>query len=72
MKSLFRGNRQNNNSTMKANYNNYRIEIKKSALKELSQIPQPYNKKIEAIDELAVNPRPADCKRLKGSEGLQN
>jgi len=34
----------------------YRIEIKKSALKELSQISPPYNKKIvEAIDELANN-----------------
>lgn len=57
---------------MKANYNYYRIEIKKSALKELSQIPQPYNKKIiEAIDELAVNPRPAGCKKLKGSEAYR-
>lgn len=49
----------------------YRIEIKKSALKELSQIPPPYNKKIiEAIDELAINPRPVGCKKLKGREAL--
>lgn len=35
----------------------YRIEIKKSALKELTQIPVPYNKKIvEAIDQLAIDP----------------
>jgi mRNA interferase RelE/StbE len=50
----------------------YRIEIKKSALKELSQIPPPYNKKIvEAIDELALNPRPLGCKKLKGSEAYR-
>jgi mRNA interferase RelE/StbE len=50
----------------------YRIEIKKSALKELSQIPPPYNKKIvEAIDELALNPRPVGYKKLKGSEAYR-
>lgn len=50
----------------------YRIEIKKSALKELSQISQPYNKKIvEAIDELATNPRPTGYKKLKGSEACR-
>jgi len=50
----------------------YLIEIKKSALKELSQIPQPYNKKIvEAIDELATNPRPVGYKKLKGSEACR-
>jgi mRNA interferase RelE/StbE len=50
----------------------HRIEIKKSALKELSQIPPPYNKKIvEAIDELAFNPRPVSCKKLKGSEAYR-
>jgi mRNA interferase RelE/StbE len=50
----------------------YRIEIKKSALKELSQIPPPYNKKIvEAIDELATNPRPIGYKKLKGSEACR-
>jgi mRNA interferase RelE/StbE len=50
----------------------YRIEIKKSALKELSHIPPPYNKKIvEAIDELALDPRPADCKKLQGSEAYR-
>ena len=47
----------------------YSIEIKKSALKELSQISPPYNKKIvEAIDELANNPRPVGCRKLKGAE----
>jgi mRNA interferase RelE/StbE len=46
----------------------YQIEIKKSAQKELSQISSPYNKKIvEAIDDLALDPRPAGAKKLKGS-----
>ncbi|MEO6328603.1 MAG: type II toxin-antitoxin system RelE/ParE family toxin [Ginsengibacter sp.] len=50
----------------------YRIEIKRSALKELSQISPPYNKKIvEGIDELANNPRPNGCKKLKGSEAYR-
>ena len=50
----------------------YRIEIKRSALKELSQVSQPYNKKIvEAIDELATNPRPVGYKKLKGSEAYR-
>ena len=50
----------------------YRIEIKKSAFKELSQIPLPYNKKIvEAIDELASDPRPVGYKKLKGSEAYR-
>jgi len=50
----------------------YLIEIKKSALKELAQIPSPYNRKIvEAIDELATNPRPVGYKKLKGSEACR-
>ena len=50
----------------------FRIEVKKSAQKELSQIPPPYNKKIvQAIDGLALNPRPASCKKLKGSEAYR-
>ncbi len=50
----------------------YRIEVKKSAQKELSQISPPYNKNIvEAIDELASNPRPAGAKKLKGSEAYR-
>jgi len=50
----------------------YRIEVKKSAQKELSQISSPYNKKIvEAIDNLALIPRPAGAKKLKGSEAYR-
>ncbi|HEX8462797.1 MAG TPA: type II toxin-antitoxin system RelE/ParE family toxin [Segetibacter sp.] len=50
----------------------YAIVIKKSALKELSQISSPYNKKIvEAIDKLANNPRPESVKKLKGEEAYR-
>ncbi len=50
----------------------FRIEVKKSAQKELSQISLPYNKKIvQAIDDLTFNPRPAGCKKLKGSEAYR-
>lgn len=50
----------------------YRIEVKKSAQKELLQIPFLYNKKIiEAIDNLAINARPDGCKKLKGSDAYR-
>jgi len=48
------------------------IEIKKSALKELSKIPSPYNKNIvNAIDALAENPRPRGVKKLKDEEAYR-
>ena len=47
----------------------YSICFKKSAQKELLQIPPPYQIKIvNAIDELAKNPRPEGVKKLKGEE----
>ncbi len=50
----------------------YQIEIKKSALKELSQIPSSYNKKIvAAIDTLEENPRPSGVKKLPGEEAYR-
>lgn len=50
----------------------YQIEIKKSALKELSQIPSSYNKKIvDAIDALAEDPRPTGVKKLRGEEAYR-
>ncbi len=50
----------------------YSIEVKKSALKELAQISPPYNKKIiEAIDRLAINPRPEGVKKLIGEEAFR-
>jgi len=45
----------------------YNIVFKKSAEKELEKIPTSNLKRIgNAIDELAVNPRPAGCKKLEG------
>jgi mRNA interferase RelE/StbE len=50
----------------------YSIEVKKSALKELTQITAPYNKKIiEVIDSLAINPRPEGVKKLKGEAAFR-
>jgi mRNA interferase RelE/StbE len=50
----------------------YSITIKKSALRELSQISSPYSTKIiEAIDKLAGNPRPENVKKLKGVEAYR-
>lgn len=57
VKKPFHGKKRNNNFIRTVNYNMYRIEIKKSALKELYQITPPYNTKIiEAINELTFNP----------------
>ena len=50
----------------------YRIIVKKSAQKELARISPPYTKKIvEAIDELAADPRPMGVKKLKGEEAYR-
>lgn len=50
----------------------FRIEVKKSAQKELSQLPSNYkNKIIKAIDGLVLNPRPEGCKKLKGIEAYR-
>ena len=50
----------------------YSIQIKKSALKELSHITLPYNTKIvTAVDSLANNPRPEGVKKLKGEDAYR-
>jgi mRNA interferase RelE/StbE len=47
----------------------YKITIKKSALKEIQELPKPSILKITtAIDALSQNPRPVGCKKLKGEE----
>ena len=47
----------------------YKIEIKKSAVKELNNLPNKDLKKIiQKIHNLADNPRPPDCKKLSGEE----
>ena len=45
----------------------YTIIFKKSASKQLKLLPkQMLNKVVTAIDELADNPRPTNCKKLQG------
>jgi mRNA interferase RelE/StbE len=45
----------------------YKIQLKRSAVKELERLPKNAIKHIsEAIDSLSVNPRPEGCKKLKG------
>jgi mRNA interferase RelE/StbE len=45
----------------------YEISILRRASKELAKLPQNDCKKISnAINDLAINPRPLGCKKLKG------
>ena len=47
----------------------YKIEIKKSAAKELNKLPLNDLKKIiRKIHNLADNPKPSDCKKITGEE----
>ena len=47
----------------------YRIEIKKSAIKELEIIPsRDLSRIMERIESLAGDPRPAGSKKLSGEE----
>lgn len=47
----------------------YRIEIKRSVLKELNKLPAQIRRDLtSAIDALAVEPRPVNCKKLSGIE----
>ncbi len=47
----------------------YKIEIKKSAAKEIKKLPSSDIKKIlEKISALSENPRPSDCIKLCGEE----
>ena len=47
----------------------YKIEFKKSAVKELNNLPHNDLKRIiRKIHNLADNPRPTDCKKLSGEE----
>lgn len=50
----------------------YQITLKKSAIKALERINEPYYSNIrEAISNLADNPRPVGCKKLKGRNGYR-
>lgn len=48
---------------------NYKIEIKKSAAKEISKLPKVSVKRIiDRIQALSDDPRPQGCKKLSGDE----
>jgi mRNA interferase RelE/StbE len=50
----------------------YELLYKKKAIKALAQINEPYYSIIiQAIDELAENPRPIGSKKLKGRIGYR-
>lgn len=47
----------------------YRVEIKKSAVKEIEHLPRRDIKAVlEKIESLSENPRPHDCKKLSAQE----
>ncbi len=47
----------------------YTITFRRSAIKELADIPKPFNQNIAvAIDKLGNNPRPDGVKKLKGED----
>lgn len=48
---------------------NYKIEIKKSASKEIAALPKSILVRVvELIGGLSENPRPGGCKKLSGDE----
>ncbi len=48
---------------------NYKIEIKKSATKEIEKLPNISLKRIiDKIQSLSTNPRPNGCKKLTADE----
>ena len=48
---------------------NYKIEIKKSAAKEISKLPKVALRRIvDKIQTLSSDPRPSGCKKLSGDE----
>ncbi len=50
----------------------YKVKVEKKVAKKLSKIPPPYYSKIKsAILDLANEPRPSGCKKLKGREGYR-
>lgn len=50
----------------------YQIQIRKSAQKQLDKLSDDIAENLlDAIEELAVNPRPSGCKKLKGRSGYR-
>jgi len=51
--------------------NSYAVELKPSARKELESLPNTaLSRVIRKIESLALDPRPAGCKKLKGYKDL--
>lgn len=51
--------------------NSYAVELKPSARKELESLPNSVLARvIRKIESLALDPRPAGCKKLKGYKDL--
>jgi mRNA interferase RelE/StbE len=51
--------------------NSYAVELKPSARKELESLPNAtLSRVIRRIESLALDPRPAGCKKLKGYKDL--
>lgn len=49
----------------------YRIELARSAARELDRVPKPYHAAIvRALEGLSIEPRPPGCKKLAGGTGL--
>jgi mRNA interferase RelE/StbE len=50
----------------------YQVRVERKAQKELSKIPEPYYSNIKtAILDLGDDPRPTECKKLKGRDGYR-
>lgn len=50
----------------------FELQYKKKAIKAIARINEPfYSKIIEAINSLAVNPRPNGYKKLTGRDGYR-
>jgi mRNA interferase RelE/StbE len=48
---------------------NYKIEIKKSAIKEIAKLPKTVLKRVlNKIQLLSLEPRPSGCKKLSADE----
>ncbi len=49
----------------------YRVELARSAARELGRVPSPYHDAIiGALRGLEMHPRPKGCKKLVGGNGL--
>lgn len=50
----------------------YQVQISNRATKALEKLPDGlYERVTEAVQELADNPRPPGCKKLKGRQGYR-